>query len=109
MGLTSWCSHAAVGKLLRTLEGHKNTVNSVEWSKDGRTLVSGSDDHSIILWDAATGKPFRSLLGHEYHVEAVTWSPDGKLLPPRVTIRSGYGSAIPADILIAPQEVGIWE
>nr|XP_002121169.1 probable cytosolic iron-sulfur protein assembly protein CIAO1 homolog [Ciona intestinalis] len=33
-----------------TLSGHSSTVWSVSWSKDGRRLVSGSDDKTIKVW-----------------------------------------------------------
>ena len=33
------------------LEGHQGTVRSMAFSRDGRTLASGSEDHKIILWN----------------------------------------------------------
>lgn len=41
--------------LVRTFKKHKEAVNSVKISPDGRHLLSGSADKSIILWDIATG------------------------------------------------------
>ncbi|CAD8215459.1 unnamed protein product [Paramecium octaurelia] len=38
------------------LDGHSSTVYSVNFSPDGNTLVSGSDDHSIRLWNVQTSK-----------------------------------------------------
>jgi WD40 repeat protein len=32
------------------LIGHTNDVNSVAWGPDGRSLVSGSWDDTLILW-----------------------------------------------------------
>lgn len=40
---------------LETLEGHDLWVRSVAFSQDGRWLASGSDDHTIKLWDPVTG------------------------------------------------------
>ncbi|MGH6843363.1 MAG: WD40 repeat domain-containing protein, partial [Methylocella sp.] len=42
--------------LLRTLTGHTGYVHSIAFSPDGRTLASGSADHTIKLWDMASGQ-----------------------------------------------------
>ncbi|HSS51252.1 MAG TPA: hypothetical protein VLX28_20105, partial [Thermoanaerobaculia bacterium] len=48
-------------KLLRTLEGHRDKVNSVAFDPQGKTLASGSADHTMKLWDAQSGKLLRTL------------------------------------------------
>ena len=35
---------------LKTLEGHEHSVNSVFESKDGREIISGSEDGTIKIW-----------------------------------------------------------
>jgi disulfide oxidoreductase YuzD len=62
------------------LEGHDNYVNSVNFSPDGKTLVSGSWDKTIKLWDVETGQEIRTLKGHDNYVRSVNFSPDGKTL-----------------------------
>jgi WD40 repeat protein len=44
--------------------GHKESINSVAISADGQTVVSGSDDYTVLLWDKETGKVIRQLQGH---------------------------------------------
>jgi WD40 repeat protein len=39
-------------KLLRTLEGHPNSVVSVAFDPQGGTLASGSGDNTVKLWEA---------------------------------------------------------
>ena len=56
-----------------------NTVHSVVFSPDGKSIVSGSSDHTIRLWDAETRELLRPpLMGHEGAVLSVVFSPDGR-------------------------------
>ncbi|WP_286824661.1 hypothetical protein, partial [Microcystis sp. LSC13-02] len=62
------------------LEGHDSVVTSVNFSPDGKTLVSGSRDNTIKLWDVETGQEILTLKGHDSNVWSVNFSPDGKTL-----------------------------
>jgi len=44
------------GGLLHTLQGHGADVISVEWSPDGRHVLSSSDDGTVRRWSAGTGE-----------------------------------------------------
>ncbi|KAL4778102.1 hypothetical protein BJX76DRAFT_162903 [Aspergillus varians] len=63
---------------LQTLEGHSDGVQSVVFSADGQMLASGSDDHTIKLWDTKTGSEIRTLEGHSSWVQSVVFSADGQ-------------------------------
>jgi hypothetical protein len=63
-----------------TLTGHAHDVNSVAFSRDGKTLATGSDDDTARLWDVATGRAKATFSGHNYPVYSVTFSPDGTTL-----------------------------
>ncbi|HEV3081924.1 MAG TPA: sigma-70 family RNA polymerase sigma factor [Gemmataceae bacterium] len=57
----------------RILEGHKATVVSAAWSKDGRTAVTGDSDGRVIVWDAkAVKETSRVELGQRIAAVAVT-------------------------------------
>lgn len=44
--------HARTGEHEHTLEGHIAGVSDVDWAPDSLTLVSGSDDKTVRIWDA---------------------------------------------------------
>ena len=61
-----------------TLDGqHARWVTSLAFSPDGRTLVTGSSDCHVNLWDVQTRKLRQTLTGHESWVRSVAISPDG--------------------------------
>ena len=63
---------------LQTLEGHSNSVQSVAFSPDSQTVVSGSGDNIIKLWDATTGKEQQTLKDHSNSVLSVAFSSDSQ-------------------------------
>merc|ERR1711998_453912 len=65
---------------IMVLSGHSNTVTSVCYSPDGKTLASGSDDETVRIWDVMSGGCVHVLNGHSSNVNSVCYSPDGKTL-----------------------------
>jgi WD40 repeat protein len=65
---------------LRALTGHTDTVSSIVFSPDGRSLISGSIDKTIRIWDSWTGQELRKIDGHTGGVNAVAVSADGKVI-----------------------------
>ena len=61
------------------LRGHTGAVNNVVFARDGATLATCSDDHTVRLRDVSTGHE-RVLAGHTDEVYLVAFSPDGTLL-----------------------------
>jgi WD40 repeat protein len=68
----------ASGKVVKSLIGHTNLVNSLAIAPTSDLLVSGSYDNTVNLWQISTGKLLRSLKGHTDKILGVTISPDGK-------------------------------
>lgn len=62
----------------RELKGHHLYVSALAFSPDGRTLASGSDDRSIILWQTASGRILHTMNGHVDTVRSLVWG-DGVL------------------------------
>jgi WD40 repeat protein/DNA-binding CsgD family transcriptional regulator len=64
--------------VVRIFSGHTDAVRSVSVSPDGRTMLSASQDGSLILWDVQTGEQLRQFTGHEGNVWTVVFHPDGQ-------------------------------
>lgn len=45
------------------LNGHTAPVVACDWMCDGRQLVTGSWDHTALLWDCDTGQTIHTLKG----------------------------------------------
>lgn len=65
---------------INTLTDHSDTVNCVAISSDNQTLVSGSADKTIKIWNLKTGRELYTLEGHSDTVNCVAISPDGQTL-----------------------------
>jgi len=66
------------GPLIRTLEGHADSVRALALTPDGKRAVSGGDDHTLKVWNLESGRELRTLEGHAGWVRAVALTPDGK-------------------------------
>ncbi|KAG9024420.1 hypothetical protein FRB95_011538 [Tulasnella sp. JGI-2019a] len=88
---------------------HHSAVTYVTISPDGTTIVSGSDDNTLRLWDARTGAAIgEAMEGHTDPVTCVAISPDGTTIvsgsddntlqlwdaKTGVTIGKGYTSSV---------------
>ncbi len=86
---------AVTGEYLSSLNGHDEKISNsrpygygggIAFSSDGKTLVSGSIDGTVRLWDMkiakgkATGKLKTTLKGHTDSVLCIDMSPDGRII-----------------------------
>ena len=65
---------AITGTQKTILSGHTDEVWSVAFSSDGRSLVSGSVDKTVKLWDMQTGGAVMTFYGHTDLVRSVSIS-----------------------------------
>ena len=67
---------AITGSQSAVLSGHTSWVKSIAFSLDGRSLVSGSLDKIVKLWDMQTGGVVKTFYGHTDVVSSVSISAD---------------------------------
>lgn len=67
-------------KCVHTLSGHSWGVNAVVITPDGQTLISGSRDQTLKIWQIETGQLLDTLRGHTNWVWSLVLSWDGQTL-----------------------------
>jgi WD40 repeat protein len=65
--------------IMRNLAEKNYGVRSVAFSPDGKTIVSGSEDQTIKLWNLE-GKQLLYITGHTGLIRSIAFSPDGKTI-----------------------------
>ena len=66
--------------LCRALEGHKDRVTCIAFSKTGDKLLSSSKDKTLKIWDLNSGQILASLLGHKsYPISCALSSTDDSI------------------------------
>jgi WD40 repeat protein/Flp pilus assembly protein TadD len=85
----------------RRLAGHTYGVRSLAFHPFQPWLVSGSADHSLILWDLQTGRPQRRWQSRRgLPINKVAFAPNGELVAVGlITFGSGRGGYFPIDLL----------
>lgn len=80
-GVTLWDLSRPSPSSLR-LGGNSARVTAVAFTPDGRTVVCGSDDFTLRLWDRAgvLDQERAILKGHTSSISSIAVAPDGKLL-----------------------------
>ena len=72
---------AATGALVQEFKNaHSDTVQSVDFSGDGKLLVSGAADRFVKVWTVADTKLVKAFEGHTHQVLGVTLKRDGRIV-----------------------------
>jgi WD40 repeat protein len=67
-------------KLVKTLSGHGQRIYRVNYSPNGRYVVTASGDRSAKIWDVNSGRVVANLGGHKGHVFWAAFSPNGQFV-----------------------------
>ncbi len=59
------------------LRAHSKKINRVQFSPDGKRMITGSDDRSAKVWDVNSHTELLNLQNHKDGVSCVTFSADG--------------------------------
>jgi WD40 repeat protein len=65
---------AATRMTLKTLTGHKTTVQAIAWSPDGRWIASGDEKAHVFIWDTKTWTRVKDLVGHTRPIQALDFN-----------------------------------
>lgn len=63
---------------IEPLIGHADSIRSLAFSPDGKTILSSSSDRTVRIWDRSAGRLVHLLTGHRDQVCCVGMSPDGQ-------------------------------
>ena len=75
-----WIYDLQTDEIVDLFIGHTGPINSIDFSPDGKTLVTASDDNIAMSWDTDTGQHKASFIGHRDDVNDVSISSDGNIL-----------------------------
>ena len=83
---------SGVVKAIETIKiENRAKVSSVDFSPDGKSILTGDYENSLKLWDSKTGKVIKTFNGHTNWIRSVAFSPDGR------EILSGSGGVFGTD------------
>jgi WD40 repeat protein len=64
----------------RNLKGHQGRIETLEFTADGRKLISISHDHTARCWDVDDQEESRVLKKGRGQIDGLSYSPDGRFL-----------------------------
>jgi WD40 repeat protein len=74
-------------KVIRRWSAHAGWVTAVAYNPEGKMLISGGEDGSLILWNTSTGEEIRQLGGHTKQI--IDLAVNTELDPDNLSLFSG--------------------
>jgi WD40 repeat protein len=71
----------AAGHVVRLIDSHAPSLNSVAFAPDGPLLATADHDGTVKLWSVTTGRRLACLDGRADRLGGGAFSPDGRTLP----------------------------
>ncbi len=69
------------GELLETYDTSRiSIINHIVFSPDGKLIITGHNDGSMVIWSVETGKVLKHFNAHDGWVETIAVSPNGRSL-----------------------------
>lgn len=65
---------------VKVLRGHLEDVNDLCWSEDGNYIISGSIDHTAIIWDTSKAAKLSILSEAKHFIHGVAYDPMGEFV-----------------------------
>jgi ribosome assembly protein SQT1 len=82
---TVWMFQIPSGQCMNVFTGHSESVTCGQFTPDGKYVLSGSSDNSIIVWDPRNGTPLHKWSGqdgrfHQAPITSLSCSKDSALI-----------------------------
>lgn len=61
-------------RVAKVFHENNDRINSIDFTHDGNTLISSSDDESIVLYDCQKGAQMRTLMSKKYGVDLIRYT-----------------------------------
>ncbi|WP_016952075.1 caspase family protein [Anabaena sp. PCC 7108] len=61
-------------------QAHKDIINAVSFSNDGKILATASADKTVKIWNSQNYQLLKTITGHQNRVTSISFSPDNQML-----------------------------
>ncbi|XP_033085861.1 dynein assembly factor with WDR repeat domains 1 isoform X4 [Trachypithecus francoisi] len=67
-------------RIFKAMTGHSGEVISLSFNTSGDRIITGSFDHTVVVWDADTGRKVHILIGHCAEISSALFNWDCSLI-----------------------------